>query len=285
MRNHTFVIDYELHLKQGDNSEFSVEMRHMLTANVVALLGFSGFLARYAVQCGAFRRSAGMVHMVIWILTASMLLQYAGQLLHTVHLWRYRSDGAGAQTFDLISEVLFMMSQVIQVTLFIAIALGYTFRRSTIAELEVLKPIALAVSVVHAALVGLSKSRDGTSFKYHENEGAIGWLLLVIRLILYSWFITATEASRQKGGLQLQSFLRQFQVAGSMYFLAYPLIFVVVQVFAPYLQHPLMQTGLLAMQTTSHVWLARLFFSRGVYFEASVLSSSLLPGRKGALRP
>eukprot|EP00435_Cladocopium_sp_Y103_P049037 s992_g14.t1 len=36
-----------------------------------------------------------------------------------------------------------------------------------------------------------------------------------------------------------------FEVVGSAYFLAFPTIFVLVQVLAPYLQHPVLQTALL----------------------------------------
>lgn len=279
--NHTFIIDYEIHLTQGDSSEFSLEMRYMLPAHAVAALAFSLFLCRYAVRCQAFWRSAGSVHVVIWILTGAMVLQYVGQVLHIAHLCIYSHDGVGLQTFDLLAEVLFMMSQVIQATLLIVIALGYTVIHSTMDELELVKPILFAVSVVHAVLVGISKLHDGTSVKYHENNGVVGWLLLAIRLVLYTWFLVATQASQQKGGFQLQSFLHQFQIAGSLYFLAYPFIFLVVQACAPYLQHPIMQTGLLAMQTACNSWLAGLLLSRGAYFKTSVLSLPLLPDCTG----
>merc|ERR1711907_371739 len=99
-----------------------------------------------------------------------------------------------------------------------------------------------------------------------------------IRLGLYVWFIVALQRSEQRGGLRLQSFLKEFKVAGSLYFLAFPVIFLVVQLFAPYLQHPIMQTGFMSMQAASHIWLSSLFLSRGNYFKVSVLSSSLLPG-------
>lgn len=280
-QNNTLIIDYEIHLEQGDSSEFSLEMRYMLPANAVAMLASSVFFLRYAVRCQAFRRSMGSLHVVIWILTGAMLLQYVGQVLHIAHLCTYGQDGVGLQIFDLLSEVLLMMSQVVQATLLIVIALGYTIIHSTFDELELAKPILLGVSMIHAVLVGISKLHDDTSLKHHENNGVVGWLLLAFRLVLYAWFLAATQASQQKGGFQLQSFLHQLQMAGSVYFLAYPLIFLVVQACAPYLQHPIMQTGLLAVQTACNSWLSDLFLSRGAYFKTSVLSLPLLPGCTG----
>jgi len=250
----------------------------MFFMSVAALLVFSVFLITFAVRCFACRRSTGSVHVVVWVLTIAMMLQFAGQVVEIVHLWRFRSDGVGLQTLDTLSQVLLMMSQVVQTTLLISIALGYTLLHMSMDELALLKPITLAVCVVHAALVAAGKLCGDSNFKYHENEGVVGWALLALRLGLYMWFVVAVKASQQKGGFRLRAFLEQFRTAGTIYFLAYPVLFVVVQVFAPYLQHPIMQTGLLTMQTASHFWLARLFLSRGNYFKASVLGSSVLPG-------
>merc|ERR1719171_2868688 len=135
--------------------------------------------------------------------------------------------------------------------------------------------------VVHAALVSFGKLQDESASKYHENEGAIGWVLLSVRLMLFVWFLFATQASQREGGLRLQQFLHSFRLAGSVYFLAYPILFVVVQIFAAYLRHRILQIGLLAMQTASSLWLAQLFLSRGAYFKVSALSSSFLPGSHG----
>jgi len=273
--------DYEIQLTQVDDSEFSVEMRGMLTWNFLALVGLSAFIACYWVRCCSFVESAGGLHQVIWALTAAISLQFVAQVLHTLHLWRYQVDGTGMQTLDLMSEVLFMLSQVVQTTLLIAIGMGYTLFPSRDDRMIIVKCIALLSLVIHAALVSFGKLQDESACKFHENEGAVGWVLMTVRLLLLSWFLFATQASQQQGGPQLHDFLHRFRLAGVIYFLAYPLLFVVVQVFAPYLQHPIMQVGLLVMQTASVMWLAKLFLSRGTYFKVSVLSSSLLPKAGG----
>jgi hypothetical protein len=215
---------------------------------------------------------------VVWVLAAAMLLHFTGLVLHTAHLGVYLHDGRGLPPLDLLHEVLFMASQVAQSSLLVLIALGYTLFHSSLKELSLVNPIVTITALVHALLVAFGKMNDGASNKYHENEGIVGWLLLSLRLGLYIWFIIALQRSQQQSGLRLQSFLKEFRIAGSLYFLAFPVIFLIVQLFAPYLQHPIMQTGLMAMQAASHVWLSSLFFSRGNYFKVSILSSSLLPG-------
>merc|ERR1712003_238134 len=105
-----------------------------------------------------------------------------------------------------------------------------------------------------------------------------GWAMLVIRILLYIWFNLSVQALRESGGLKLRDFLQRFQFAGTSYFLAYPAIFLLTQVFAPYLRQYIMYIGLLATQFISVLWLAGLFLSRGTYFQVSALGSSLLPG-------
>lgn len=271
------LIDYEIHMTQADGSEFSVEMRQMMVWNIMALICLTFFLVRYASRCRDFVQSAGQLHLVIRLLSLAIALQYVGQVFHTLHLYNYQSNGRGFILVDLCSEISFMLSQVVQTALLIAIAMGYTILPVRSSQLDVVKWIASLSLVIHVVLVSFGKLQDESACKYHENEGAVGWVLLSVRLLLFAWFVIATQASQQQGGLRLHDFFQRFRIAGSLYFVAYPLLFVIVQVFAPYLQHPIMQIGLLLMQTASDVWLAELFLSRGTYFKVSTLSSSFLP--------
>merc|ERR1719198_45744 len=116
--------------------------------------------------------------------------------------------------------------------------MGYTLLPSRGGRLVIVKWIALLSLFIHAALVSFGKLQDESACKYHENEGAVGWVLLSVRLMLLIWFDFAAQASQQKGGLRLQNFLKRFRIAGCIYFLAYPVLFVFVQILAPYLQHP-----------------------------------------------
>lgn len=174
-----------------------------------------------------------------------------------------------------------MFSQVTQTTLLIAIAMGYTLLPSRNNCIGVVRSIAGVSFFVHAALVSFGKVQEETASKFHENEGAVGWVLLSVRLMLFGWFVFSIQASQQEGGLRLHSFLHKFKLAGSLYFLAYPVLFVVVQIFAEYLRHPILQVGLIITQSASNVCLAELFLTRGTYFKVSSLSSSFLPGCHG----
>merc|ERR1711988_2082889 len=115
-------------------------------------------------------------------------------------------------------------------------------------------------------------------YKYHENEGPVGWVLLVLRLLLYVWFLWAVQSTAAEGGMRLRQFCAQLRVAGSLYFLAYPAIFLITKQFAPYLQYSIMASGLMLMQMGSNIWLASLFLRKSEYFKVSTLNSSWLRG-------
>mmetsp|Transcript_101155 Transcript_101155/g.325892 ORF Transcript_101155/g.325892 Transcript_101155/m.325892 type:complete len:445 (-) Transcript_101155:138-1472(-) len=278
LQNFTHRLRFEFKATQDTGSEFSIEMGWMPLANFVFLCGISAFVWKFIVQTRSFSRSSGSVHPVIWTLSVAIVLQFIAQVFHTIHLWVYAYDGNGVKAMEVLSEILFMLSQVTQTSLLILIALGYTLLQSKIGELDLMIPMCFMVGVIHIMLVGFGKIKDDASYKYHENEGVVGWVLLVMRLLLYVWFLWAVQSSASEGGMKLQTFLRQYRAAGSLYFLAYPFIFIITKCFAPYWQHLVMAIGLMSMQMGSNLWLASLFLTRGEYFKVSTLSASSLPG-------
>lgn len=278
LKNFTHRIKFEFHAQQPGGSEFSVEMLWLLPINCLFFLGFSIYTWWVYKRAVAFRRSAGSLHPVIWILFVGVVVQFIAQLFHTLHLLRYSRDGYGFKALEVLSEVFFMLSQVLQTSLLILIALGYTLLQSCLGDLDLMIPVFLMVAIVHLMLVVFGKLKDDESYKYHENEGVVGWILLVIRLLLYALFLWAVQSSAAEGGARLRSFLRQFGAAGTLYFLAYPVLFLMTQLFAPYLQHCILAVGLMIMQASSNVWLSALFLTRGEYFRVSTLSDSVLPG-------
>eukprot|EP00445_Apocalathium_hangoei_P094356 CAMPEP_0204242842 /NCGR_PEP_ID=MMETSP0361-20130328/96106_1 /ASSEMBLY_ACC=CAM_ASM_000343 /TAXON_ID=268821 /ORGANISM="Scrippsiella Hangoei, Strain SHTV-5" /LENGTH=426 /DNA_ID=CAMNT_0051215685 /DNA_START=113 /DNA_END=1393 /DNA_ORIENTATION=+ len=279
--NSTFEVDYELRSQQHDKSELSVEQRHMPGAIVLSVLCLSGFLMRFAMLCYRFHQRSGSVHPVIRTLAVSVLLQWTAQVLHLFHLFAYERNGVGEPSVDASADILFMLSQVVTCTLLLLIAQGYTLDQTKDTEWESIKPLAAVVALLHVVLVGHGKMQGDHAEKHHENEGVVGWAILLVRVVLYLWFAVGVGAQKRSGGFRLQPFLHRFHFAGSVYFLSYPAIFMITQVFAPYLRHPVMMIGLVLMQTAAAVWLSDLFLKRGSYYELSTLSSSLLPGSAG----
>merc|ERR1719343_1986816 len=190
-----------------------------MTVNVLCLAGFVVFFYVFVKRARKFGQSAGSVHPVIWTLAIAMITQFVAQIFHTSHLLMYSFDGDGIKALEVLSEILFMISQVMQASLLILIGLGYTLLQSKIGELDLMIPMSFIVGVVHIMLVGFGKIKDDAAYKYHENEGAVGWILLVMRVLLYLWFLWAVNSSSNEGGMGIKRFYFQFRLAGSIYFL------------------------------------------------------------------
>ncbi|CAE8583701.1 unnamed protein product, partial [Polarella glacialis] len=226
------------------------------------------FAVSFVKRCRDFAQSAGVVHSAIWALAGVVVLQFAAQALHTVHLLEYRSNGRGLWPAELLSEVLCVVAQMVQTTLLNLIGMGYTIEDS--AKLNWPKVAALIISSLglHLALVFLSKLGAGAADNFHQHDGMAGWAMLALRLLLYAFFLHAVHGTGRNGGFRLQSFLGQFRLAGSLYFLGYPFLFLVSLPLAPYLRPILLTGGILTSQILSNLWLSSLFLSRGEYFKA-----------------
>ncbi|CAK0826478.1 unnamed protein product [Prorocentrum cordatum] len=276
-------VDFEVRMRQPDGSELGVELRWMPSVSAVALACLTAFLGCFVRRCRLAAMSTGPLHPVLCALAAAVALQWAALLLEVLHLWAYSSNGVGSPAADALAGALDMLSQVVTVTLLIAIARGYSLASAAEAcELSSMRRVALAVAFLHVVLVLLDKLDGEASHEHHENGGALGLILLAARLLLFAAFARESGELQARAGLRLQSFLRRFRAAGSAYLLAYPALLLAVQAFAPYLRHPLLMVGLLGAQASAASWLAGLFLSKGAYYEVSSMSSSLLPGCGGA---
>lgn len=271
-------VRYEFEALQESGSQFSHEMQYSLHANGLCLLGFTILLLAVARRMLGIAESAGSVHPIIWTLCASMAVQYTTQAFHFMHLGVYSLNGRGLRALEVFTEMLSILAQVAQTSLLIVIALGYTLLQSKLGQLELMIPLCFFIGVVHIIIVGFAKIKDDAAYKFHENEGAVGWVLLITRMLMYAWFLWAVHSSSSAGGFQVQRFLAKFRLAGSAYFLSYPAIFLATKFADPSAQYALMSWGLMAAQLGTNLWLARLFLTRGDYFKVSTLSDSGLPG-------
>jgi hypothetical protein len=232
-----------------------------------------------AKQCVRHLQSSGALHPVIWALASAVVLQFVSHASQLVHLLSYRGDGVGLWMVDAFAEILFMASQMVHATLFIAIAKGYTLVPAKDCQLEFTRLSFAASLAAHAALVCFGKLQEGTSsHRHHDNDGPEGLAIILIRCLLFGCFVSALRDTETRSGYCVQELLRRIRCAGSLYFLSYPIVFLAAQIFAAYLRHPIMEVGLFIVQASADVWLAKLFLDRSPYWKASCLGASLLPG-------
>ena len=272
-------IKFEFSATQANGSEFSAEVSGVLGILLCELVLYAIFSCFFLSACKKFYKSSDGLHPIIWTLASAVCLHLLSIFFEFLHLWDYSSDGQGIKALNVIGQMAEILSQVILTSLLILIGLGYTLLHSTIGNLDIVIPIVFIVGIMHLLLVGFGKIKDDASYKFSENEGVVGWMLVGLRLVLLAWFLWATNATKKVAGMQMQHFLRKFEIAGALYFLAFPATIVVAGfLFPQYARHRAVVIGLFTMTFGGYIWLSKLFLGRGQYFKVSTLSSSFLPG-------
>jgi len=275
-------LDFEFHALQPGGSEFSVELYGTQTvAAVKAVLG-AGFLLWFGRAGVRSRRSVGSLHPVIAVLGMAALTQYAGYICHWCHLLAYGGNGCGIRVLDILGELCSMTSQILLTSLGIFLANGYTILPAEEVSVGNVVPAFAAIVAAHLLITGVAKTRDDASFKFHENEGTCGIVLVSLRLGLYAWFCLSMQRTYSGAPMKIQPFLTRFRIASSLHYLSYPLLFLIAPLVAPYLRHKFMLAGLFLMQAWSLGWYAQMFLTRGLYFEVSALGGNILPTPQGS---
>lgn len=272
-------VKFEYVARQEGGTEFSVEMIGCLTIALIECIFFCFLSYKVYLDCKRYVRSADSLHPVMITVASMMALHFLAVTFQLIHFWFYSYDGQGLKALDVIAEILNVLSQVVATSLLILIALGYTLLHSKLGNLDVVIPVVFIVAVLHVLLVGFGKIKDDASYKFYENEGVVGWVLLCLRLLLLVWFMWAVkETEKESSAIKMTHFLRKFFIAGTLFFLSYPVVFVITALFPPYMRYKVMYLGSFLLRFGSYLWMARLFLTKGEYYEVSTLKSSFLPG-------
>ncbi|CAK9117536.1 unnamed protein product [Durusdinium trenchii] len=268
--------EYEMtHLNEG-GSHFTVETRWTLPSNVLSLVCFVAFSGLFAKRCLAEMTSVGRLHMVIWALVVVVAMQLLAQSLHALHLWRYSYNGTGVRPFEILAEISFILSQLVQSALLLLIGYGYTLIPVDVDPATVLLTFGIS-AVVHIILVLLIKAEDSAD-KFHDYEGLAGKTLLALRLASFAVFLWCLKSTMTGAPYRIRGLLSMFAFVGALYFIGPPFLVMLVSVFAPYWRPPILNTSLMLLQIGTAWWLHNQFLSRGEYFKVSELNSSSLPG-------
>jgi len=280
--NMTVRMRFEFRALQADGSEFSEEYRWVPTMTAVFLVAKTILFIFMAYRCRIILKLCGEIHPVIWALITIVLTQYLSQVLHSIYIDWYHKDGFSWHKLETFSEVFEMISQVILSILIIYIALGYTLLQSKIdSGLEEVTPLSFMIGMFHVMFVGFAKIQEDGAYRTNKHNSVSGWFLVSFRVMLYLWFLWAVTSTKEcTKDPKLKAFLDKFQRNGTIYFIAYPTIFLIGEFLVdPHIEQPFMTGGWMIMHMVSNIWLSSLFlFERGEYWQVSTLNANYLPG-------
>lgn len=272
----TCEVEIEFYALQTDGSHFSIETRGLLLANTLCLLVTLANTYQTWRQARSQFQNAGL-HPVLWIFLLSLAGQCLGRSLHTFHLCYCWYDGMTRKSLEFASGVSLALSEALSSSLILTISLGYTLLQSNLGSLEIMIPVSFTLVVAFVNLVCINKLIDIT-FRLHEFDSVIGWILFGLKLSLYLLFLWKIQSISKSRGERLSVFCREFRSAGSMNLLAYPVAFLLATLSHPLWCRYVMETTMMFLQFSSFVWLGSMFLHRGSYHAVSTLGDSMLPG-------
>lgn len=148
--------------------------------------------------------------------------------------------------------------------------------RKFISKFTTLSPatlFAVAQAIIQVVLEMLGRKYDDDFNQFHDHEHWPGYTLMLLRIVLCVVFNTAIlKLCGVSQDTSLKGFLFKLQIAGSIWYLAFPLAVFVSALLPAYKRHSLVTMAAILVQSFALVSLVFLFFYEGEYFKISSLS-------------
>ena len=102
------------------------------------------------------------------------------------------------------------------------IASGWTIKYKDPPDIDIYAPISLLVAILNVFIIGISRAFDDSHYKYTAYEGVPGFCFVLLRVLLWVWFIYLVKELQKGANENIVKFLYSFVVVVSVYFLIFP---------------------------------------------------------------
>lgn len=269
----------EMKFINSDGSEFSAEEKGLEYVYPIVLFIFlaalSGNLWRLVKN---FKKTEDLETNLL-MLNIAIGCQFLGIFFEVIHIWLYAYNGKGAVVLDVFYQVLEVLSSILITILLIIIASGWTLKFKDFPDADIYVPIALFVVVLNLMIVGLGRITEDSYYKNSDYESIPGYFLVLMRVILWVWFIWLIKDLQKTATVKLNNFLFKFSIMASMYFLALPAVLLVSWLFEAYVRNLVVVILVNIIQILVFLFLTHLFSEKSTFYKISTMSESVLPGK------
>ena len=274
-----YKLRIEMRILNSDNSEFSAEESGLdyvyLFLLIVFFIALSGNLHRLIAK---FKQTDD-IETNLLLLNVSIACTFTGILFEVIHVWVYNYNGKGVVALDVFYQIFEVLSSILISILLIIIASGWTLKFKDFPDADIYVPISLFVVVLNLMIVGLGRITEDSYYKNSDYESLPGYCLVVMRVLLWFWFVYLVRDLQNGASLKLQNFLFRFSFMASAYFLALPAVVLFSWVFEPYVRNQVVTILVNLIQILVFVFLTHLFSEKSTFYKISTMSDSVLPGK------
>ncbi|KAH0484305.1 MAG: uncharacterized protein KVP18_001847 [Porospora cf. gigantea A] len=273
-------IEYEIVMRNIDDSHLSFEQLGM-PFWIRLELGFClVVLLFYMVKQSRMASQQGGLPTVVQHVNLSLVFQLCALTGHYIHLVLLQRDGVGSFFFDTLGDVFEIGSHTTVVTAMVAVMLGISLDCRPLISNGQLALVAGLIATVQCLIVLAEKDHWVWQFRLHINEGAIGFLFCLNRLLVFVAFLGCYKAARASSKIpdRVRSFQTRFLAFSTPYFLCFPILYGITFLFPPFYQHKFLHNTLFLLQFACIVLLLEEFLSPNRSFSrVSTMAHSLLP--------
>ncbi|OMJ87697.1 hypothetical protein SteCoe_10541 [Stentor coeruleus] len=272
-------VKVEIQFTQPDGSQFSIEEQGLNNIFIAVLVIFLIFLYRNLKKLISNFKKTDNLEIHLLILNIAIACEFIAILCEVVHLWIYSSNGKGLGALDVFYQIFDSLSSISITILLIIISTGWTIKYKDFPDFELLLPICFLVVVLNIMIIGLGRITQDASNKNSDFECVPGYILIVIRILMWIWFIFNSKDLYVKASCQLENFLNRFVFVSSMYFVALPIVIIASWFLEPYRRNAFVVVGVNTVQVIVFFYLTHLFSEKSAFYKVSTISESVLPGK------
>jgi hypothetical protein len=136
-----------------------------------------------------------------------------------------------------LSKIVDGFSETAMSILLIQMATGWTLTFSNLDiedSIEIFIPAIILIAMVHIIIATLTFVDIDAAHKHHDFAGLQGWILVVLKVIIYAYFLWCYITTRRKLAKRSEKYFQIFLLAASAYLLTIPFTVVATLMYAPY---------------------------------------------------
>jgi hypothetical protein len=222
-------------------------------------------------------KSEGDVSGPLAWLIFSIIFHIIGVCFACIHYYFYSSDGEGLGVLEFFSELFLVLSSLAVSCLLIIIASGWTLVYKEFPSPEKFLPGMFLVLFCHLMTIAVDFVGEKTGFSKYE--GWKGLIIIFINLLMFCWFLWNVWETNKNKALKNTGFFYLLGLAGTVFFLAVPLLVFGTYLFPLHRRELVMITGSHLVQTAIFYFLFLIFTGKGDYHKMNTVLN-ILPGSR-----
>jgi hypothetical protein len=261
-----FIIT-DLTVTDDTSSHFSYEEKFILQSFSVLILVFIfilGINCKFILK--EFKKEEPNYHLIICYI--SLLIKFLYICLQTIHLYIYSTNGLGSWTLDIVSIVVWSLSQYFLASLILFTIAGWGIFYRSILQYDYLYPSIIIVFLIQSVSLVLTEYNENSIDKFHDFDGLTGSVINISKsfffvLILFSLNKIMTKINKHNlSNKKLKDFYFNLAIVGILYTMSFPLLCFMVNYLDYFYRHKVIVCSDIILQVLCVIALLKMFGSK-----------------------